>query len=263
MYLTHFKLNQFPFSTVPSQDFYCDLPSSEKLFNTMLSKLEEGIRLLTITGRSGTGKTILMQRLAECLKSKYTLIDLPQNAEQDIASVSEQSNPILLIDDAHTLSNVALKTLHRLLQVEKEGKKIVTVIIFTQKSVPRILKQPNQFSSSIKALNKKELHQYLCHRLNTVGCKNTDLFSRQAQNYLLRASAGSPQQLNVLAHKALLVSFGKGQSCVDTQAMKCAIADTENLRATRHFNQANSILALTIVVCLSVIGIVYRNAGLI
>jgi len=128
--------------------------------------------------------------------------------------------------------------------------------------LPAIDEKLKQITSyDLKSLNKKELEQYLSHRLAKAGDTSGTLFLAQAKKRLLRACAGSPRLLHVLGHKALLVSYGRGITQVDAESMKRAIDDTESVLTTRHFNAPNIILALTICVCVSLIIIVYKKTG--
>ena len=104
---------------------------------------------------------------------------------------------------------------------------------------------------------------YLCHRLAKAGYSDGMMFSASAKKRLFRACGGLPRLLNVLCHKALLVSYGRGIKQVDTHSMKRAIADTESVLRTRHFSRANVILVLTTLTCLALIIVVYRKAGLL
>ena len=123
------------------------------------------------------------------------------------------------------------------------------------------LQRISALSCDLKSLNKNELDQYLSHRLVKAGHTSGTLFSSGAKKRLLRACGGSPRLLHTLAHKALLVSYGRGMTQVNTESMNRAIADTESVLTTRHFNAPNIILALTTCFCAILIVIVYKRYG--
>ena len=57
------------------------------------------------------------------------------------------------------------------------------------------------------------------------------LFSRHAVRLLHAASGGIPRLINILAHKALMLTYGEGKQRVETHHIRAAARDTE---ATKH-----------------------------
>ena len=67
---------------------------------------------------------------------------------------------------------------------------------------------------------------YIRHRLAVAGYKDRDPFSRQAIDYLYHVSGGIPRLINILCHKALIVTYGEGGSTVKLRHMRKAALDT-------------------------------------
>jgi len=302
MYLEHFKLNEPPFSLTPNTNFYCDLPTHQETLNALLSGLQQGDGFIKIIGKMGTGKTLLCLLLLHKLSDDFVTVYIPnsdpnghglhellahdlglsveKNLPQDLSSdmITQRllelhkagKKTVLIIDESHALSDDCLETVQLLTSLETEGKKVLQVVLCGQpeldkrlkKHALRQLKQRITLSCRLKLLNKNELNLYLCHRLAKAGYTCGMIFSASAKKRLFRASGGLPRLLNVLCHKALLVSYGRGINQVDTKSMRRAIADTESILRTRHLNCANAILVLTTTVCIALIMVVYRKAGL-
>ena len=302
MYLEHFKLNELPFSLTPNTNFYCDLPTHQEALNVLLLGLQQGEGFIKIIGEVGTGKTLLCRLLLNTLdehfvtayipnpdQSGYSLRsslahelglhvekDLPQHLLLDMITKrllelhKAGKQTVLIVDESQALPDDCLEAIRLLTNLETEEKKLLQVVLFGQPELDiklnqhslRQLKQRITFSYHLKSLDKNELDLYLCHRLAKAGYTYGMIFSSGAKKHLFRASAGLPRLLNVLCHKALLVSYGRGVSRVDSKSMKRAIADTESTRRTGYRINANLLLALTTTVCLAAIFVIYRKSGL-
>ena len=121
--------------------------------------------------------------------------------------------------------------------LETESKKLLHIILFGQpeldkklaKKSLRQLKQRIAFSYRLRTLNDKELPAYVYHRLAKAGNKYTDIFSRYAMQLLIKASQGTPRLVNILCHKSLISTYGKGRSSVGGKEMFGAILDTDSI----------------------------------
>lgn len=268
MYLEHFKLNELPFSLTPNTNFYCDLPNHQEALNVLLLGLKQGEGFIKIIGEVGTGKTLLCRLLLNTLDEFYVTSyipnpdqssqglrmslayelglnpapDLPQHLLLgmitqrllDIHKAGKQT--VLIIDEAQALPADCLEAIRLLTNLETEEKKLLQVVLFGQPELEqklnghglRQLKQRITFSYYLKPLSKKQMDLYLYHRLARAGCTYGMIFSKSAKNKLFKASSGLPRLLNILCHKSLLVSYGRGLSYVDAKSMKRAIRDTES-----------------------------------
>lgn len=302
MYLEHFKLRELPFSLTPNTNFYCDLPTHQEALNVLLLGLQQGEGFIKIIGEVGTGKTLLCRLLLNTLDERYVTAYIPnpdQNGYSLRASLAfelgltvEQDMPqhlllemitqrlldlhksgkqtVLIIDESQALPEDCLEAIRLLTNLETEEKKLLQVVLFGQPELDvklnqhglRQLKQRITFSYHLKSLTRHELDLYLCHRLAKAGYTYGMIFSAGAKKRLFRASKGLPRILNVLCHKALLVSYGRGINRVDTKSMKRAISDTESTHPTNHSINANLLLLLTTSVCLAVIVVVFQKTGL-
>jgi MSHA biogenesis protein MshM len=96
---------------------------------------------------------------------------------------------------------------------------------------------------------------YVDRRLTTAGyTKGSHLFDSGAIALLVKASRGIPRLVNVLCHKALMLSYGQGQKEVSRKHVKGAIADTDD--ATTSFSvdmRMISILTLGLIGTTSVV----------
>ncbi|KTC64618.1 putative secretion ATPase, PEP-CTERM locus subfamily (plasmid) [Legionella adelaidensis] len=303
MYLEHFKLKKPPFSLTPNTEFYCELPTHNEALNVLLLSLNQGEGFIKIVGEVGTGKTLICRLLLNALDDSFVTAYIPnpdQSGESlrlslaiELGLKPEKNLPqhellelinlrllelfkagkktVLIIDEAQALPESCLEAIRLLTNLETEEKKLLQVVLFGQHELDykldqnhmRQLKQRITFSYCLKPLAKEELEIYICHRLAKAGYTYGSMFSPSAKRYLFRASGGLPRLLNVLCHKALLVSYGRGISTVDLKSAKRAIEDTEcayNLKT-----RLNSPIVLGAISCfvLAVILTLYWKLGLL
>lgn len=271
MYLRHFGLNQLPFNLTPDTEFYCELPTHREALNVLLVALQSGEGFIKITGPVGTGKTLLCRKLLNELGDPFVTayipnphltpdtlyrsiaqelnIDLEQGCEQNRvlslinqhllnASASGQKI-VLLIDEAQAMPIETLETLRLLTNLETEKQKLLQIVLFGQPDLDDVLstesigqlRQRITFSYALRPLSKRQAYDYLQHRLAVAGNTRSDILSRWVVGRLHAYSRGIPRLLNVLAHKALLVAYGKGHSTVRWQHVRIAALDTDATRS--------------------------------
>ena len=302
MYLEHFKFNELPFSLTPNTHFYCDLPTHQHALNVLRLGLEQGEGFIKIVGEVGTGKTLLCRLLLNTLDDRFVTAYIPNPDQTDHsfrASLAHELdlNPpadlphyllldmitqrllelhkegkqtVLIVDESQALSDECLEAVRLLTNLETEEKKLLQVVLFGQPELDvklnqhglRQLKQRITFSYHLKSLDKKELDLYLYHRLARAGYSYGMIFSSGAKKKLYRASKGLPRLLNVLCHKALLVSYGRGIKKVDSQSMRRAIADTESVQFKKDRHYLNWVFAFVTCISLEAMLIVAQKAGL-
>lgn len=269
MYLEHFKLNKAPFTLTPNTDFFCELPTHQEALNVLLLSLAQGEGFIKIVGEVGTGKTLLCRILLNKLTDEYVTAYVPNpdqtpnslrfaiayelginpkinwTQHQILEAINlrllelhrEGKKIVLILDEAQALSKACLEAVRLLTNLETEEQKLLQVVLFGQPELDvkleqyglRQLKQRITFSYHLQPLSRYEQDQYLNHRLARAGHTYGNLFTGAALKRLYKASKGMPRILNVLCHKAMLVSYGQGKSMVDRDAVSRAIDDTESV----------------------------------
>lgn len=266
MYTGFFKLHEKPFSLTPDTQLFLNQNCHREALNTLLLALGEGEGFLKVVGEVGTGKTILCRTLLRKLhSSSYATAFIPNpwlspeelklflaseiGAEHEPTMHSHQltssiyrrlvqlarqgKQVVLLIDEAQAMPIETIESLRLLTNLESEKRKLLQVVIFGQPELDTLLSLKNLrqlrqrivFSERLVPLSVQAVSDYVHFRVTACGGR-LDLFSPIAVWLLAKASGGIPRLINIIAHKALLSAFGKGDLRIQGWHIARAVADT-------------------------------------
>jgi MSHA biogenesis protein MshM len=268
MYETHFGLKEAPFALTPNTRYFLKAKSHIEALELLLVALREREGFIKITGEVGTGKTLLCRLLLNALDKRATTAHIPnpslspENLYEAVAdelgvSVGESDNThrilkaltnrlielvgggqrvVLVIDEAQAMPEETIEALRLLTNLETENTRLLQVVLFGQpeldvmlnKASLRQLKQRITFHYQLAPLDRASVAQYLRHRLARAGYNGGDLFAPSALRLITRASGGIPRLVNILAHKALLAAWGRGDTLVGRWHVLQAMRDTDS-----------------------------------
>ena len=209
MYLKHFNLHDTPFTITPNTQYFCRLPGYQAALNVLLLHVRNGEGFVKITGKVGSGKTLLCRLLLEQLQDPFVTAYIP-NPDLDsmmlrkslaaelgvsadnfddphrllsaineklMALHAEGKKVVLVVDEAQALPAESLETLRLLTNLETQKAKLLQIVLFGQPELDtrlkqnslRQLKQRIGFSCRLSLLKYSELSHYLHHRLVIAG----------------------------------------------------------------------------------------------
>jgi len=266
MYTAHFGLREAPFGITPDTSFFFTSPHSQEALNTLLIAARNGEGFIKITGEVGTGKTLLCRKFMATLGREYVTAYIPNplleprtlmlaladeleialgrdvDQHQLLKSITNRllelaadgKRVLLCLDEAQAIPIDSLEALRLLTNLETEKRKLLQIVLFGQPELNRNLQRESirqlaqriTFHYHLGPLTRDDMEYYLLHRLRVAGYGGARLFTRQALNKLYRASGGIPRLVNILAHKALMVSFGQGTQQVSRAHVVEAARDT-------------------------------------
>jgi MSHA biogenesis protein MshM len=255
-----------PFGITPDTSFFFMCPSSQEALNTLLIAARNGEGFIKITGEVGTGKTLLCRKFMATLDESFVtayipnplleprtlLMALADELEIQLDKDVDQHNllksinrrllvlardgkrVLLCLDEAQAIPLESLEALRLLTNLETEKRKLLQIVLFGQPELNRNLEneairqlaQRITFHYRLEPLTMDDLDFYLSHRLNIAGFQGGRLFNRGAVRALHRYSGGIPRLVNVLAHKALMATYGEGRREVTARQIKAASKDT-------------------------------------
>ncbi|MBD1401417.1 ExeA family protein [Pelovirga terrestris] len=267
MYESFYGLQEKPFSLTPDPGFFYRYAGHQEALNVLLIALQNGEGFIQVTGEVGTGKTLLCRRLLQLLQdtcataylpnpllspaelyraiaedlqlelpSATTLQQLVQLIFRELARLKQQQRPlVILIDEAQAMSHRSLEALRLLSNLETEKEKLLHIVLFAQPELKdrlaanelRQLRQRITFTCELAPMGAAEVGAYIHHRLTVAGLNGENFFTPAAVKCLARASRGVPRLVNLLAHKALLASYGKGARRVARCHAQAAVRDSD------------------------------------
>lgn len=146
---------------------------------------------------------------------------------------------VLVVDEAQAMPDDGLEALRLFTNLETERSKLLQVVLFSQPELDRRLAQPHlrqlrqriAFSYRLGPLDREALATYVQHRLFVAGYNGPPVFGPRALAALHRYSRGIPRLVNVLAHKTLLLAYGRGGRRARARDVRRAAFDTDDVAA--------------------------------
>ncbi len=293
MYLEHFGLREFPFSLTPDTHFFFEYGHYRDALATLLVALRSGEGFIKVTGEVGTGKTLLCRKLLnelddgfysayipnplltplgliQAFAEELGLQLVPNESQHRISKAiterlvqlhADGKKVVLLIDEAQAAPDRTLEALRLLTNLETEKRKLLQVVLFGQPELDerleqhaiRQLRQRITFSYRLPPIDQEGVDAYVNHRLLMAGSNGGIRFAPGATGLLHRYSRGIPRLVNILAHKALMASFGQGQRRISEKHVRAAAVDTEDVEvgASKGNGLTMKLLAVLLVVALA------------
>ena len=273
MYLDHFQLHSAPFGLTPDPSFLVNLPSHHEAMNVVRFAIGSGEGFIKLTGEVGTGKTLLCRRLLAELPEAFVTAYLPdpmlsptgvrkaaaqelgipfprgldahellQYIRESLIEIHREGcSALLIVDEAQTLSDAGLESIRLLTNLETRRRKLLQVLLVGQPELDarllapelRQLAQRITFSHVLRAMERREVRDYIDQRLAAAGRSDGEIFTRGAVVSIHRASGGIPRLVNVLCHKAMMAAYGRGEAWVSRRSARRAVADSTSATRTR------------------------------
>lgn len=267
MYLYHFGIRELPFSLTPNTSFYLGLPSHVEAMQVLLTALKTGEGFIKVTGEVGTGKTLLCRKLLNEIPDAFEVAYLPNpNLSPDemrfalatelgikgLAKINQQQlsqkiqmklldlnkkgkTVVLIVDESQTIPWESFEALRSFTNLETESRKLIQVVLFGQPELDemlaserlRQLRQRITFSYKLRSLTLEEIGAYVQHRMVIAGHQGKPIFSDKAVKALYKFSRGIPRLVNIMCHKALMLTYGEGTHDVSDKHVYTAAKDTD------------------------------------
>jgi len=253
MYKQFFGLTEYPFSLTPDPRFLVATPRYNELLASLYYGIEMAKGLIVLTGEVGTGKTTalrwIIRRLDSSVLAAYiynphlSIEEFYHNIAESF-DVKEWSNKssllkqlgklcedrhrrglwtILIVDEAHELSDEVLEEIRLLMNLESDNAKHLQIILTGQPELLEKLRQRNlrQLKQRV-ALNCKmpslstvgEVGQYITERLKIAGSTNPNIFSVAAIDFIFQCSEGIPRQINNLCDNAMIAAYASNVNVI-------------------------------------------------
>lgn len=253
MYLDHFHLKREPFGIAPDPEFIWLGRQQTQVLETLREGVFEREGCLVLTGDIGTGKTILVKRMAaqEGLLPAFVAVSGPEltgldvyrllaeefhmdrrfeSREEFMADFSRVLLPavgagrkaIIVIDEAQRLTPGALTDIAALVDLRPNGKRLLKILLVGQLEFDanEAFRMKGDVGPAIAArcrlepLAEAETQGYIEHRLKLAG-RALPLFSQEAVSEVHALSRGVPRLINFICDHALLYGYSANLEMID------------------------------------------------
>jgi len=250
MYKRFYSLQKNPFEITPDPAFLF----TTKRHNEALATLYYGVRrhkgFVVLTGEVGTGKTLLIRSLLQMLKlsnvhyayifnSKLLPMEFLQYVAGDfrlpvsgknkselllelssfvISRFKKGLTTVLVVDEAHHLSEEVLEEIRLLTNLETTEEKLLQILLVGHPELDekldsvdlRQLKQRIALRSQLAPLDLEETEGYIRRRMQVAGHAAPDtLFPFETVLEIHRHSRGIPRLINTLCENALICGYAR------------------------------------------------------
>ncbi len=265
-YLSHFKLREQPFRLTPDPEFVYLSRQHARAKAYMESTIWLADGFVVITGEIGSGKTTLLQSFLSELDDDVVFAVISQtqlNATEFLQAILTEfgfkpfnmrkvelldmlnmflieqyqngKKVVLVVDEAQNLSHRVLEEVRMLSGVETHKDKVLRIILAGQPELKETLESPNlkQLMQRIRLrfhlgpLDRQELQEYIAHRLDIAGNRNTALIDADCYDLVYRYTGGVPRLINTLCDTALLCAFADGATTVTAGHFRTAVDELD------------------------------------
>lgn len=267
MYKEFFGLEDTPFTLTPDPRFIVFTPSYNEVLASLYYGLENAKGLIVLTGEVGTGKTTalrwILRRLDSSVLAAYIFnprlsIDEFYHHVTQMLGIRDWNNKaelltemgrvledrhrrglrtVLIIDEAHELSDYVLEEIRLLMNFESDNAKHLQIVLTGQPELREKLNQPNlrqlkqrvALRCKMHALpNVEEVERYITERLLIGGSEQPSVFTPGAIDYIYQCSEGIPRQINNLCDNSMLSAYAAGEQIIGRQIIE-EVADNLDL----------------------------------
>lgn len=263
MYNSYFDFSQSPFKNSLDQRFLFLGEDHQEALAALLYFIETQKGFAIVCGDVGTGKTMLinsfLNRLPETVKpiiisNPYvssldllfylakTLSTRPPLGENVLELTEQIKNAlleaksqdmhlVLIIDEAHLLSDQVLEEIRLLSNIETPDQKLLPILLVGQYELSHKLDRPEMrqlrqrinINRFLSHLNFSETIRYIDHRLQQVGSNFASVFKDNCKGPIFKMTTGVPRLINLLCDNALLISMNEGMRKVNRKTLKKAM----------------------------------------
>jgi len=266
MFLEYYGLREQPFGVTPDPRFLYFGPAHREALASLLYAIETKRGFSAMVAEPGMGKTSLLFRLLESLRStartaflfqtdgdskellRGLLNDLGiKTRGKGVAAMHADLNKtlleelqagrktVLVIDEAQNLDEPALESIRLLSNFETATEKLMHIVLAGQPKLAEMLarsdlvqlKQRVSTIIQLRPFQPEEVAAYVKHRLHAAGHEGQPIFSSEALQTIARASRGIPRDINSLCFQALSIGFAVQRKTIGADILREVVSDLE------------------------------------
>ena len=244
--MEYYGLREPPFTITPNPRFLFFSAKHREAFNHLLYGIRERKGFVQLTGEVGAGKTTLCRALLDQLSPSFStalIVNPILDADQLVKAIAMEfdldvkgldrletvaeinhfllrqleqgKETVLIIDEAQDLTPALLEQVRLLSNLETDERKLLQIVLMGQPELRdrlndhglRQLRQRITVRYHLNPLTRKEIGQYVHHRLHVSGANGTPHFTQPALWRIYQYTKGIPRLINALCDKCLLAGY--------------------------------------------------------
>ncbi|MBS1793552.1 MAG: AAA family ATPase [Acidobacteria bacterium] len=248
MYKEFYGLRDYPFNITPDPGYIVFNSQYKELLARLHYSIEMAKGLTVLIGEVGTGKTTALRWILRQMESTVLpvyifnpciSVDEFYHQLDETLKIGDWTNKsgllmklgkmlenrhnlglrtVLIIDEAHQLSDRLLEEIRLLMNFESDSAKHLQIILSGQPELTdklnqthlRQLKQRITLHCRLGALESvRQVDDYITERLLLAGSVQPNVFSQDAIELIFQCSEGIPRQINNLCDNAMLTAYEK------------------------------------------------------
>ncbi len=273
MYTKYYGLTRKPFENTPDPHFLFLSKNHREVLAALTYGINAAKGFVFVVGDIGTGKTTLIHALIKELAPSFIVLNIinPRATFNDIleylaknvgvtfekagapdtmeairnslgALQARDRRAVLLIDEAHLLSDEALEDIRLISNIENEEKKLIQIVLIgqnelndkLQKDSLKPLKQRLGLARRLLPLDRKETEEYILHRLRIAGGES-QLFEKKALSLIWKKSRGIPRLINQICDNAMLIGYAVETRSIGGKILKEVIGDMDSVHKAKPY----------------------------
>ncbi|MGI9500687.1 MAG: XrtA/PEP-CTERM system-associated ATPase [Geminicoccaceae bacterium] len=260
MYTSFYSFTSRPFQLSPNHRFFFGSKGHRRAMAYLTYGLHQREGLIVVTGDVGTGKTTLVDYLAEqlivgpfvagrvsagqiepnkVLPLVAKAFQLPTGDREQaelqkdietflITRLKARQRPLLVIDEAQNWPLPALEELRMLANLQHGGKALLQIVLVGQPQFRDALtgedyeqlRQRVVASHHLEMLDDTEVGPYIEHRLKQVGWQGDPSFDADACALIYEHSQGVPRRINLVCSRLLVLGALERRHTIDAEAVE-------------------------------------------
>jgi len=229
--LQYLGLNKQPFlSEILSEKSFYKLPALEKISENLIHQIQFSDLLLIVEGLQGSGKTALFRQLIQAEIQNIKILSIQAEATDTLTQIQQKislhmqdlgddnhlddnlkslqmfdQTPLIIMDNAHVLSDITLQELLRYQQQLKSEHEVnLKLLMFANTGMSETLQKiadiqaDHMYVQTIPEYTAKQANEFIMHRLINADYTGEVLFKDAEFETLLKKSIATP--VNLMAY---------------------------------------------------------------
>jgi len=265
MYKEFFGLRDNPFNVNPDPRYLFLTRHTEEALACLTYGIQSRKGFVLLTGEVGTGKTTLINKLLEWLRTQrmatafvfnskldvtqfldYMMADfgLPADATKSqilmhlnqwlLERYRQGETAVLIVDEAQNLSEEVLEEVRMLTNLETATEKLLQIVLVGQPELEQKLKLPQlrqlrqrlTLRAKTQPFSAEETRAYIQQRLRIAGAEQ-EIFGDAALASLHQYSQGIPRVINIMCEHCLVSAFADQQKMIGADVVDSVAKDLE------------------------------------